>query len=76
MRTLVAATLGWMSLTPAAPAGAVERGYAPVNGLELYYEIHGNPAKDGVPLVLLHGAAPPSRPRSASSSPSSRRRDS
>jgi pimeloyl-ACP methyl ester carboxylesterase len=29
--------------------------YAPVNGLQLYYEIHGSPAKDGVPLVLLHG---------------------
>jgi len=55
MRTLVAVTLGWTSLTLTAPAGAVERGYAPVNGLELYYEIHGNPAKDGVPLVLLHG---------------------
>src|SRR5262245_41872374 len=27
-------------------------GYAPVNGLELYYEIHGT----GHPLVLLHGA--------------------
>ncbi len=26
-------------------------GYAPVNGLKLYYEIHGN----GEPLVLLHG---------------------
>ena len=26
-------------------------GYAPVNGIELYYEIHG----DGKPLVLLHG---------------------
>lgn len=26
--------------------------YAPVNGLELYYEIHG----EGEPLVLLHGA--------------------
>src|SRR5205823_8958517 len=55
MRTLVAVTLGWMSLTIAAPASAVERGYAPVNGLQLYYEIHGSPAKDGVPLVLLHG---------------------
>jgi pimeloyl-ACP methyl ester carboxylesterase len=30
-------------------------GYAPVDGLQLYYEIHGEPAKDGVPLVLLHG---------------------
>src|SRR5579885_3251219 len=26
-------------------------GYAPVNGLRLYYEIHG----EGDPLVLLHG---------------------
>jgi pimeloyl-ACP methyl ester carboxylesterase len=55
MRILVAITLGSMTLTLAAPAGAVERGYAPLNGLELYYEIHGDPAKDGVPLVLLHG---------------------
>ena len=29
----------------------VKTGYAPVNGLELYYEIHGT----GDPLVLLHG---------------------
>lgn len=27
-------------------------GYAPVNGLQMYYEIHG----EGQPLVLLHGA--------------------
>ena len=26
-------------------------GYAPVNGLKMYYEIHG----EGVPLVLIHG---------------------
>lgn len=30
---------------------APKTGYAPVNGLKLYYEIHGN----GEPLVLLHG---------------------
>jgi len=29
-----------------------QTGYAPVNGLEMYYEIHGS----GEPLVLLHGA--------------------
>ena len=29
-----------------------ETGYAPVNGLEMYYEIHGT----GQPLVALHGA--------------------
>jgi pimeloyl-ACP methyl ester carboxylesterase len=27
-------------------------GYAPVNGLKMYYEVHG----DGPPLLLLHGA--------------------
>ena len=35
--------------TDAAPA---RTGYAPVNGLDMYYEIHG----EGQPLVLLHGA--------------------
>ena len=34
------------------PAGTpVKTGYAPVNGLKLYYEIHGT----GEPLILLHG---------------------
>ena len=28
-------------------------GYAPINGLEMYYEMHG---EGGVPLILLHGA--------------------
>ena len=32
---------------------SMKSGYAPVNGLEMYYEIHGS---GGVPLVLLHGA--------------------
>jgi pimeloyl-ACP methyl ester carboxylesterase len=31
---------------------ATKSGYAPVNGLQMYYEIHGT----GQPLVLLHGA--------------------
>ncbi len=30
---------------------ALKTGYAPVNGLKLYYEIHGT----GEPLILLHG---------------------
>lgn len=34
----------------------VKSGYAPVNGLELYYEIHGARQGDNLPLVLLHGA--------------------
>jgi pimeloyl-ACP methyl ester carboxylesterase len=29
-------------------------GYAPVNGVNMYYEIHGSPS--GEPLVLLHGS--------------------
>jgi pimeloyl-ACP methyl ester carboxylesterase len=29
-----------------------DSGYAPVNGLKMYYEIHG----EGMPIVLLHGA--------------------
>src|SRR3954447_6727726 len=33
------------------PSTPVESGYVPVNGLELYYEVHGS----GPPLVLLHG---------------------
>jgi pimeloyl-ACP methyl ester carboxylesterase len=33
-------------------AGQAKTGYAPVNGLKMYYEIHGT----GKPLVLLHGA--------------------
>lgn len=28
-------------------------GHAPVNGIDMYYEVHGR--RDGVPLVLLHG---------------------
>ena len=31
---------------------APQTGYAPVNGLQMYYEIHGA----GEPLLLLHGA--------------------
>ena len=34
----------------------VQSGYAPVNGLNLYYEIHGERQGDTPPLVLLHGA--------------------
>ena len=33
-------------------APAPETGYAPVNGLQMYYEVHGS---GGTPLVLLHG---------------------
>src|SRR5436190_1668004 len=40
-----------------APISAIAQdakttGYAPVNGLKMYYEVHGS----GEPVVLLHGA--------------------
>jgi pimeloyl-ACP methyl ester carboxylesterase len=47
----------YLQTTP-APEGecvtndAPQTGYAPVNGLQMYYEIHG---RGGVPLLLLHG---------------------
>jgi pimeloyl-ACP methyl ester carboxylesterase len=55
--TIVAslAIAAWVCLTAQVAAVAQsdqsKRGYAPVNGLNLYYEIHGA----GAPLILLHG---------------------
>jgi pimeloyl-ACP methyl ester carboxylesterase len=48
------AVLLMMLLFSTASAGAQQpvTGYAPVNGLEMYYEIHGQ----GEPVVLLHGS--------------------
>lgn len=34
---------------------AAKTGYAPVNGLKIYYEIHGKAKAGRPPLVLLHG---------------------
>jgi pimeloyl-ACP methyl ester carboxylesterase len=39
-----------MSTLQAKP---LESGHAPVNGINMYYEVHGR--RDGVPLVLFHG---------------------
>ncbi|MGQ9425850.1 alpha/beta fold hydrolase [Gilvimarinus sp. F26214L] len=41
---LLVSSVGW--------AEQLKTGYAPVNGLELYYEVHGK----GDPVVLLHGS--------------------
>jgi pimeloyl-ACP methyl ester carboxylesterase len=38
---------------PALASSPRASGRAPVNGIEMYYEVHG--PRDGVPLVLLHG---------------------
>jgi pimeloyl-ACP methyl ester carboxylesterase len=38
------------------PSRAPVSGYAPVDGLNVYYEIHGGPLAPGVtPMVLIHG---------------------
>lgn len=31
----------------------IDNGHAPVNGIDMYYEVHGT--REGVPMVLLHG---------------------
>ena len=41
-----------------ADAPAFQSGYAPVNGLKLYYEVHGSDRGGNPPLVLLHGGDP------------------
>lgn len=55
-RTAALAQTGGAATTTTAgddmASTGVTSGYAPVNGLQLYYEIHGA----GEPLVLLHGA--------------------
>jgi pimeloyl-ACP methyl ester carboxylesterase len=40
------------NLATPTPSTTPQTGYAPVNGLQMYYEVHGR----GAPLVLLHGA--------------------
>jgi pimeloyl-ACP methyl ester carboxylesterase len=42
-----------VSLTAGVPETPLQSGYAPVNGLQMYYEIHGS---GGTPLVMLHGS--------------------
>jgi pimeloyl-ACP methyl ester carboxylesterase len=49
----VAASLAMtLASTPLSAQSRPTTGYAPVNGLRMYYEVHGR----GEPVVLLHGA--------------------
>jgi pimeloyl-ACP methyl ester carboxylesterase len=50
-----ALTTGERAVAKQAPAGRSQAGYATVDGLKVYYEIHGGPLTRGTPLVLLHG---------------------
>ena len=50
--TQAAALFSMVLFTATASAQQPVTGYAPVNGLKMYYEIHGK----GEPVVLLHGS--------------------
>lgn len=50
--TILAAALGLVAALGPAMAAEPIAGHAPINGLDMYYEIYG----EGEPLVLLHGA--------------------
>lgn len=41
---------------PTFAQGDKETGYASVNGLEIYYEVHGNLNSGETPLLVLHGS--------------------
>jgi pimeloyl-ACP methyl ester carboxylesterase len=53
LRLLVFTVL--LAPTLMSSATPLQTGYAPVNGLRLYYEIHGPEMPGQIPLVLLHG---------------------
>jgi pimeloyl-ACP methyl ester carboxylesterase len=52
LKHITATALMLIFLGSTAAAQEPKTGYAPVNGLKMYYEIHGQ----GDPVVLLHGA--------------------
>ena len=53
MTRYVSGTADTGSPVQMAAGEAIESGYAPVNGIKMYYEVHGK--GEGTPLVLLHG---------------------
>ena len=55
MKTFLAAALSFLALPTVSAAAPAQTGYAPVNGLRLYYEVHGPANATQPPLVLLHG---------------------
>src|SRR5918997_3479737 len=54
MRTAASILIVLLSIAVSAQAQKPTTGYAPVNGLKMYYEIHGSGS--GAPVVLLHGS--------------------
>lgn len=58
IRLLVLVALAPLGSVHGASAKAAKTGYAPVNGLQMYYEIHGPADAPAPPLVLIHGGDP------------------
>jgi pimeloyl-ACP methyl ester carboxylesterase len=55
MKRFAVLLVPFLMIFSATHAAALKTGYAPVNGLQLYYEIHGEAQSGRPPLVLLHG---------------------
>lgn len=53
--TLLASVVALLATSSMSSANPTKTGYAPVNGLRLYYEIHGSANPTQPPLVVLHG---------------------
>jgi pimeloyl-ACP methyl ester carboxylesterase len=53
VRLPLALVLAFLSAAEGSTQAAIERGHAPVNGIRMYYEVHG--PSGGVPLILIHG---------------------
>lgn len=58
IKTIFLATLLCFQLYPSISASTppVKTGYVHVNGMKMYYEIHGTGTTASMPLVVLHGA--------------------
>jgi len=52
---IVMAFIAGCATTGSRHAPAYQSGYAPANGLTMYYEVHGSDTRGNPPLVLLHG---------------------
>jgi hypothetical protein len=66
-RSAVGLLCALVAIAISTQASESSSAYAPVNGLKMYYEIHGDTGSKGPPLVLLHGGGsteirPPQRP--------------
>jgi pimeloyl-ACP methyl ester carboxylesterase len=54
-QSLLLIVIATLCISGVAWAAPVQTGYAPVNGLRIYFEIHGTADPTRPPLVLLHG---------------------